>query len=214
MTGCNLRCRYCHNPDLVKGTITPVLSEKDVLDKISSLAGKNDYFCLTGGEPLAYGLDKVIQFIGEAKLVNKHLKVKLDTNGQMPISLKRLLAEKGFINYIAIDLKAWDDASYKKLCGEYARYLDVIRSIHTVKESGCPFEIRTTVIEGFHTEQRLMEMFNDLSNFIDTNTPVYLQKYRPFVTIDADKKWKTPSDEFMKAISIKANEVGFRCEVR
>ena len=85
--GCNFRCPYCHNPELVDpGRYGPVLPEEDVLSFLDKRRGKLEAVTVTGGEPtLQKDLEK---FLGELK--NMGYLVKVDTNGSNPDTLSTL----------------------------------------------------------------------------------------------------------------------------
>ena len=104
--GCNLRCPYCHNPELVRPPFPDEMISLEklgvFLEKRASLLGG---VCITGGEPLLH--DNIGDLVS---LIRSHgLKVKLDTNGTFPERLARIDAD-----YIAMDLKT-DPEKYHRL---------------------------------------------------------------------------------------------------
>lgn len=101
LTGCNLRCPYCHNPDLVLTKDNgKYISEKEFFEFLLSRKGKLDGVCITGGEPTLYpNLTNLIRRIREMGFL-----VKLDSNGAVPEMLEHLLREK-LLDYVAIDIK-------------------------------------------------------------------------------------------------------------
>jgi pyruvate formate lyase activating enzyme len=145
--GCNLRCRYCHNVELVY----PELVEKSAnIDTISILnwIGKNnkllDAIVVTGGEPTLHS--SLPDFL--YKIKTSGLKIKLDTNGTNPDMLQRLFNAK-LVNYVAMDIKApLTLYKYKLIAGKHITYnmLESIKdSIHLIQQSGLDFEFRTTL---------------------------------------------------------------------
>lgn len=238
--GCNMRCRYCHNPDLVNGT-GPEYTEEEILEKIKKLDGKLNNLCLTGGEPLIYGSKAVKDFCKKVKEINSDFKIKLDTNGISPKELDEVLYEKtirktkkgvtgytviknGLVDYVALDFKAGSYIEYNKLVKTDTNKLMfnsipfvVMETLCCLLKSDIPFEIRTTVIEGFHKKEDLDFMYRLISNGLSKrkeDVTCYIQKYRPEVTLEADKEWKTPSDEYMEEIVELGNKYGLDIKIR
>ena len=122
LTGCNLRCPYCHNPDLVLTKDNgKYISEKEFFEFLLSRKGKLDGVCITGGEPTLYpSLPDLIRRIREMGFL-----VKLDSNGTAPEILKPLLREK-LLDYVAIDIKN-APSRYAGTCGA-----DVIEQVKKV----------------------------------------------------------------------------------
>ena len=123
LTGCNLRCPYCHNPDLVlpRRTMESTISEKEFFEFLLSRKGKLDGVCITGGEPTLYpSLPDLIRRIKEMGFL-----VKLDSNGTLPEMLEHLLREE-LLDYVAMDIKN-APSRYAETCGA-----DVIEQVKKV----------------------------------------------------------------------------------
>ena len=152
LTGCNLRCPYCHNPDLVLTKDNgKYISEKEFFEFLLSRKGKLDGVCITGGEPTLYpNLINLIRRIREMGFL-----VKLDSNGTVPEILKLLLREK-LLDYVAIDIKN-APTRYAETCGA-----DVIeqvkKSAALLKNSNIDYEFRTTVCHPFHSPDGMQEI--------------------------------------------------------
>ena len=152
LTGCNLRCPYCHNPDLVLTKDNgKYISEKEFFEFLLSRKGKLDGVCITGGEPTLYpNLTNLIRRIREMGFL-----VKLDSNGTVPEILKLLLREK-LLDYVAIDIKN-APIRYAETCGA-----DVIeqvkKSAALLKNSNIDYEFRTTVCHPFHSPDGMQEI--------------------------------------------------------
>ena len=152
LTGCNLRCPYCHNPDLVLTKDNgKYISEKEFFEFLLSRKGKLDGVCITGGEPTLYpNLTNLIRRIREMGFL-----VKLDSNGTVPEILKLLLREK-LLDYVAIDIKN-APTRYAETCGA-----DVIeqvkKSAALLKNSNIDYEFRTTVCHPFHSPDGMQEI--------------------------------------------------------
>lgn len=110
-SGCNFRCPFCHNAELVVGTEAPPLSEEEVLAFLKKRAGLLDGVCISGGEPLLQReLGAFLQSVRQLGY-----QIKLDTNGSQPRQLKELVAQ-GLVDYVAMDIKNAPD-KYAKTIG-------------------------------------------------------------------------------------------------
>ena len=100
--GCNFRCPYCHNPELVEPALfREPLSEKEIFAFLEKRKGKIDAVSITGGEPTIQ--PDLVEFILPMKDIG--YLIKLDTNGSRPDVLGKLISEK-LLDYIAMDVKA------------------------------------------------------------------------------------------------------------
>ena len=98
--GCNFRCPFCHNSDLLEGT-DGLFSKEEVLTFLKKRAGILEGVCITGGEPTLHR--DLEPFIREIRSLG--LLVKLDTNGYRPDVLKDL-CNKNLLDYVAMDIKS------------------------------------------------------------------------------------------------------------
>lgn len=158
LTGCNLRCPYCHNPDLVLAKDNgKYISEKEFFEFLLSRKGKLDGVCITGGEPTLYpNLTNLIRRIREMGFL-----VKLDSNGTVPEILKPLLREK-LLDYVAIDIKN-APSQYAETCGaDVIEYVE--KSVALLKNSNIDYEFRTTVCHPFHSPECMEEIGRWLRN--------------------------------------------------
>ena len=182
--GCNFRCPPCHNADLVlRPAEMPDLPLEEVWAFLSRRAGLVDGVVITGGEPTLQG--GLIPFL---RRVREHgLDVKLDTNGYRPDVLAALLDE-GLVDYVAMDVKA----SLKKLSLLAGRMdLDVVRlerSIALLRDSGCSYEFRTTVVPGLLDEGDVEE----IARWVAGAERYVLQQFRPLRTLDPALEMVTP----------------------
>jgi len=144
--GCNFRCPYCHNPELVlpKQYASEICLEK-IFSFLKSRKEKLDAVVITGGEPTWHtDLPKFLKEIKEMGFL-----VKLDTNGNNPEILKSIIQEKN-IDYIAMDIKA----PFEKYTEVSRTLLDtkkIKKSISLIINSGLPHEFRTTVAKPLTT---------------------------------------------------------------
>ena len=146
--GCNLRCPFCHNSDLVLPDRRPEpLEEESFFSFLKKRRGILEGVCVTGGEPL---LQKDIRpFLRAIKDLG--YAVKLDTNGTFPDLLQSLRAE-GLVDFVAMDIKN-SPARYAETCGLAAMDLTPIRrSAEFLLSGAVDYEFRTTVTAQLHDE--------------------------------------------------------------
>ena len=153
LQGCNYRCPFCHNSELLGSQSSQALSQEALLSFLEKRRGLLDGVCITGGEPtLQKDLPQLIRRIKELGFA-----VKLDTNGSRPDVLKLLLEEK-LLDYVAMDIKN-SPARYGETIGIPGFPLDKTeQSIRLLLEGNLPFEFRTTVVEEFHDSRSIEEM--------------------------------------------------------
>jgi len=174
--GCNLRCPYCHNPELViegfdkKGSF----SEDDILSFLESRKGKLDALVITGGEPLVQS--NLLPFIKKVKEMG--FLIKLDTNGTFPDRLKDFI-ETGLIDYIAMDVK-YPKVEYVKNAMIPGIAPKIEMSISTIMNSGLDYEFRTTYVKPLHS----LEAAEGIGKMIKGAKNYYIQNFRPGKTID------------------------------
>ena len=174
--GCNLRCPFCHNPELV---IHPLgkdvkLKEDEVLDYLQERKGLIDAVVITGGEPLIYkDIDLFIE-----KIKKMGFLVKLDTNGFFPKELKELL-KKDLLDYIAMDVK-WAEDSYVEFSKDKKAVEKVKESIKIIMSSGIDYEFRATFVKGIHD----IEDGEKITSMIPNAMKYYIQNFRSGKTID------------------------------
>jgi len=173
--GCNFRCPFCHNSELLKNEQpTDIISEEEVFKYLNKRQGILDGVCITGGEPL---LQKDIEsFIKKVKDLG--FLVKLDTNGSCPATLKKLI-DNNLLDYIAMDVKD-DFINYGKASGiERINIENIKRSIEIVEKSNVEYEFRTTVVKELHDYDHLKH----ICEYIGPKAKYYIQNYRDCETV-------------------------------
>lgn len=151
--GCNFRCPFCHNSGLLPGSAEAEYEEAEVLAFLKKRKGILEGVCITGGEPtLQPDLETFIRQIRDMGLM-----VKLDTNGYRPESLERF-CKLGLLDYVSMDIKS-GQSHYGVVAGLNGMAIEQIdRSIHFLVNGDVPFEFRTTVVKGLHTEEDFREI--------------------------------------------------------
>lgn len=173
--GCNLRCPYCHNPELVlPEKFLPLMDLEEIFSFLKRRKRYLDGAVITGGEPcIQEGLDG---FLKEVKKLG--YAVKLDTNGTRPDVIEKLAAEK-LIDYIAMDIKA-PSGKYEILTGTGADTKKIASSVSFIMDSGIEYEFKTTVV--YPLLQK--EDFHLIGRQIQGARMHYLQHFVPSAAID------------------------------
>lgn len=167
--GCNFRCPFCHNSDLLNGAGEDPFSEEEILTFLKKRSGILQGVCITGGEPtLQPELEAFIR-----KIRGLGLKVKLDTNGYHPEVLKSLCGQ-GLLDYVAMDIKS-GHTGYQRAAGrtelDFAR---IEESVSFLLTGTVPYEFRTTVVKGLHTTEDFLE----IGPWIAGADAYFLQSYK------------------------------------
>ena len=205
MPGCNFRCDYCHNPELVlESHKLETINEKEVLDYLESKNKWIDGVCITGGEPT---LQKDLpEFIKQLKKQN--LLVKLDTNGTNPEMLKSLL-DNNLLDYVAMDIKAPLD-KYAQVTGVTADTNTIEQSINLLKTSDIKHEFRTTVCPNTFDEKDM----HSIGNLIKDGKKYYLQGFNTSKHIhESMKNTKKTTTKELETLAKTANKY-IKCDIR
>ena len=146
--GCDFRCPYCHNYELVDGSVPPVMDETELLSFLDTRKGRLDGVAITGGEPCLHReLPGFLRRIRE-----KGFAVKLDTNGAHPEILREVL-EAQLADYVAMDIKNCRE-KYALTVGRDAVDLNAVQaSLDLLRSGQTDFELRTTVVAELHTRE-------------------------------------------------------------
>lgn len=143
--GCDLRCPFCHNAEILDMNAPAVMDDKEFLEFLETRRGKLDGVAVTGGEPTLR--PDLPELLSEIKRLG--FKVKLDTTGNHPDMLKRIVGE-GLVDYVAMDVKNSKER-YAETVGLTG--FDISRvdeSISFLLRGDVEYEFRTTVIKQFH----------------------------------------------------------------
>ncbi len=168
LAGCDMRCPFCHNSELLDGAAPALMDDKELLAFLNTRIGLLDGVAITGGEPL---LRKDLpDLLREIKKLG--FSIKLDTNGFHPETLKAIL-DKKLIDYVAMDIKNSPE-KYAQTCGlENVDISKVQQSIELIKNSSIMYEFRTTVVNELHDESS----FEGISAMIAGASQYFLQAF-------------------------------------
>lgn len=167
--GCNFRCPFCHNGDLVLSPeCSPAIPSTEVLAYLKKRQGILDGVCITGGEPTLQA--ELAGFLAAIKELG--LSVKLDTNGYRPQELKEL-CRSGLVDYVAMDIKGAPE-KYAEICGlSGLDFQKISESADFLMEGGIEYEFRTTVVRELHP----IEDFPAIGAWLSSAAVYYLQSY-------------------------------------
>jgi len=153
--GCNFRCPYCHNRELVLPEyFSNTVPEEEVLEFLESRKKKLEGVVITGGEPTIF--PDLPDFLTKIRELGYY--IKLDTNGSNPEILKLIIKRK-LVDYIAMDIKAPLE-KYKEITGVNTDIEKIASSIKLIKDSEIEYEFRTTIIYGIHTYTDMLKICN------------------------------------------------------
>lgn len=152
--GCNMKCLYCYNPEIVLGKGT--ISFDTILEFLNKRKGLLDAVVFSGGECTIH--KNIAENIKQAKALG--FLVKVDTNGSKPALLKQLIDEKA-IDYVALDFKAlpskFENITQSNLYESFEKALQVLL------KSKLPFEVRTT----YHSDLCSIDNLTKMQNYLD-----------------------------------------------
>jgi pyruvate formate lyase activating enzyme len=178
--GCNFRCGYCHNPDLVlPEKFGNLYEEGKIFDYLIRYSKMLDAVCITGGEPTMYK-DLPI-FITRIKELG--LKIKLDSNGTNPEMLHYLLENK-LVDFIAMDIKhILNFRIYNQTVGNWISkevFSKILNSINLIKNSNIDYEFRTTIAKGLHSKEHIQILKKQFG------TNYQIQNFNPEIVLNPD----------------------------
>ena len=145
--GCDLRCPFCHNSQLVLAPNFAPIDESEVFAVLEKRRRTLDGVAVTGGEPLLQ--PDLADFLARVKEMG--FRVKLDTNGTHPERLASLI-RRGLVDTVAMDIKNCP-ARYAETVGIKNFDITPIRASAALLLGGSlPYEFRTTTVAEFHDE--------------------------------------------------------------
>ena len=202
--GCDMRCPFCHNAELIDGTAPAVMEEEELLAFLKKRAGLLEGVAITGGEPLLR--DDTITLA--EKIRDLGYPLKLDTNGTHPDRLRKIL-DRGLAAYVAMDIKNSPDR-YAVTAGlEKLDLAPVRESVSLLLEGRTDYEFRTTVVAELHDA----DSFRGIGEWIRGARRYYLQKFTDRDTVPFGG-FHAPEDEKMREYAAIAREYVPSAEIR
>ncbi len=202
--GCNFRCPYCHNPELVEETADEI-SEKKFFAFLNKRAGLLDAVTITGGEPTMH--NDLIEFIERIKALG--FLVKLDSNGTRPDILETLV-DKQLVDNIAMVIKAPLD-NYEQTIAQPFDVDKIKASIDLLLQNKVAYEFRTTVVKSLLAP----EDFQGIGELIQGAEHYYLQQFVPTKLLNPQFMRKAVySDTEFKELQTTMNQYVKSCQIR
>ena len=203
--GCNFRCPFCHNPDLINPGKLETVPEKEFLEFLKKRRKWLDGVVITGGEPtLQKDLPGFIRKIKDLGYL-----VCLETNGTNPGVLEELLKGK-LLDYLAMDIKAAPER-YREAAGTEVDMDKVRRSAGIVRNSGIEHQFRTTFVPGLVGKEDARK----IGQWLKGSESYAVQNFRPKNCLDKAFESRVPySKEGIEEIAGIARKFFRKVEVR
>jgi len=204
--GCNVRCPYCHNPELVDpGRYAASIPPAEVLDFLSTRRGRLQGVVVTGGEPTLHR--DLPDFL--AAIRDLGFAIKLDTNGSNPVMPSEILG-RSLADYVAMDIKA-PISAYARVAGAAVQTQDIVESIRLLNDTRVPHEFRTTYVDSLLSiadMRKLALLLQGCGRFV-------LQSFRPAKTLDEGLLFHhSPTEAKMKEIREMLEAAGLKVALR
>ncbi len=190
LSGCDMRCPFCHNSELAEGSAPAVMEGEELIAFLKKRKGMLDGVAVTGGEPLIR--EETLDLLRQIRGLGYD--VKLDTNGTHPDRLRRA-AEEGLCQYVAMDVKN-SPARYAETIGLKTFDPGPVReSIAFLLGGGAAdYEFRTTLVKEFHDADSL----RGIGEWIHGARRYALQKFTDRDTVPFEGL-HAPADEEIRA---------------
>ena len=146
--GCDFRCPFCHNYELVDGSAPALMEDGELFAFLEKRRGLLDGVAVTGGEPCLR--PDLPELLSRIKVLGYD--VKLDTNGAHPGLLKALIDQK-LVDYVAMDIKNSPEKYARTVGLETLDLAPVRQSVELLLSDVVDYEFRTTVVDELHEER-------------------------------------------------------------
>jgi pyruvate formate lyase activating enzyme len=202
--GCNLRCRFCHNTDLIDFKDSPSISFDEILHTLLKRKKVISAVVISGGEPTLHN-----DLLEHMKILKQNgFKLKLDTNGSFPDKIEKII-DADLINYIALDIKT-SPSKYEECTGGQS-FTTIKTSLDIIRNSGIHYEIRTTCVPGLVN----IEDISIIGSSIGSVKKYFLQQFRNDTTLDPSLKETAPySKEDIFKMQKEASRFAESCIIR
>lgn len=181
LSGCLLRCTYCHNPDtwhLKDGTY---VSARQVIDRLTGFApallAMDGGLTISGGEPMVQR-DFTRRILAGAKELGLH--TAIETSGFLGAR-----ADDSFLSVldlVLLDIKSSDPETYRKATGR--ELAPTLRFAERLAAMGKPVWVRFTLVPGLTDDPANVE---GLARFVAPMKNVEWVEVQPFHQLGAFK---------------------------
>ena len=165
--GCNFRCPFCYNKDIVVGKVE-LIPEEEVISFLEKRKGLLEGLVISGGEPLMQ--ENIVEFTEKIKKLG--YLIKIDTNGMYPKKLKELI-DKKLVDYVAMDAKAPKE-KYNLLAGVKVDIPKIEKSIDIIKNDAPDYEFKTTFVPDLLKKEDIIE----IAKWLEGSKNFYLQQFK------------------------------------
>jgi len=206
--GCNFRCGFCHNPELVLTSESKEYSQNEILDFLEKRKKYLDAVCITGGEPLI-SLEK--DFVKKIKSMG--YLVKIDTNGSFPEKLKEFVDDK-IVDFVSMDIKSSKE-NYDSVAKAIVDMKKIEESVKIISDLE-NYEFRTTILENIHNQEEVKKICEWLNQIKQKPKKFCLQGFKKQEKIlDANfKNYKNTSEKYLNELKEIAEPYFEKVEVR
>lgn len=180
LQGCQLRCKYCHNPETWNLVGESKLVESDELleriEKYKSYFASDGGVTFSGGEPLLQP-EFLVEMLSKCR--EKKIHTVIDTAGVGFGDYDKILS---LVDLVILDVKAVDPIEYKELTGQ-----DIDRFyqfVDKIKEHQVPVWLRQVIVPTLNDD---LEHIDRLKNFAKTISTVQKVELLPYKTIGVHK---------------------------
>jgi len=208
-SGCNFRCPFCHNPELVlpeKIAQNKNLSEKEFFSFLEERKGFLDGIVICGGEPTIH--NDLYDFC--LKIKQMDFSIKVDSNGYNPEMLEKLIDNK-LLDYIAMDIKAPKE-KYSKAAGVEVDLNKIKQSINLLKSKAKDYEFRTTMVPGLIEKKDILK----ITHWIAPAKKYLIQNFsnkQPLINQELSDR-RPFSDEYLEGVKKEVEQFFDICEIR
>lgn len=188
--GCNFRCPYCHNSQLVHN-IGERIEAEEAIDFLKKRKRFVEAVCISGGEPTLQ--QDLYDFIYGIK--KEGFLIKLDTNGTNSVLLRKLIEDQ-LLDYVAMDIKGPLN-QYETVAQANVNIHDIRDSIRMLLENKVDYEFRTTLCKELLTVEDIRSIAEEIAGC----KTYALQNFRDGVTVLGGQNRFTPyTSEELKEI--------------
>ena len=203
--GCNFKCPFCYNPQLVNSTVD-LITEDEIFSFLKKRKGLLDVVSISGGEPF---LQKdILDFTSKLKKLG--YLVKIDTNGTFPEKLKDLI-DKKCVDYVSMDVKAPKE-KYDALTDVKTNIKKIEKSIEIIKKTAPDYEFKTTFAPDLLKKEDILK----IAKWLVGAETYFLQQFKtnvPLVSSSLENKKPYPKEYLIETFE-EIKTYFKKCEIR
>jgi len=203
--GCNFKCPFCYNKNLVDGNVE-LFNEDEVLSFLKKRKGMHEALSVSGGEPFLQ--KEILDFTSKVKKLG--YLVKIDTNWTFPDRLKELI-EKKLVDYVAMDVKA-SKKKYNQLTGVKTDIRNIEKSIDIIKKTAPDYEFKTTFVPELLTKEDILK----IAQWLEGSKTYFLQQFKvntPLISSSLEKITPYPKEYIVETFE-EIQSYFKKCEMR